>query len=45
VVAEGAGQDIVEKTGERDASGNIRFQDIGIFLRDRINAYFQTQKP
>ena len=41
VVAEGAGQDIVEKTGERDASGNIRFQDIGIFLRDQINAYFK----
>jgi 6-phosphofructokinase 1 len=41
VVAEGAGQDIMEKTGERDASGNIRFQDIGIFLRDRINAYFR----
>ena len=42
VVAEGAGQDIVEKTGERDASGNIRFQDIGIFLRDRITCLFQT---
>jgi len=41
VVAEGAGQEIVEKTGERDASGNIRFQDIGIFLRDRIHAYFK----
>jgi len=41
VVAEGAGQDIVEKTGERDASGNIRFQDIGIFLRDQIQAYFK----
>jgi 6-phosphofructokinase 1 len=41
VVAEGAGQDILEKTGERDASGNIRFQDIGIFLRDQIQAYFK----
>ena len=41
VVAEGAGQDLLEKTGERDASGNIRFQDIGIFLRDQINAYFK----
>ncbi len=41
VVAEGAGQDIVDKTGERDASGNVRFQDIGIFLRDQINAYFK----
>jgi 6-phosphofructokinase 1 len=41
VVAEGAGQDILEKTGERDASGNIRLQDVGIFLRDQINAYFK----
>jgi 6-phosphofructokinase 1 len=41
VVAEGAGQDILGKTGERDASGNIRFQDVGVFLRDRIHAYFK----
>jgi 6-phosphofructokinase 1 len=39
VVAEGAGQELVEKTGERDASGNTRFRDIGIFLRDQIHAY------
>jgi len=43
VAAEGAGQDILEKTGEWDASGNIRFQDIGIFLRDQINAYFKRR--
>ncbi len=41
VVAEGAGQAILKSTGERDASGNIRFQDIGIFLRDQIQAYFK----
>jgi 6-phosphofructokinase 1 len=41
VVAEGAGQDILGKTGERDASGNIRFQDVGIFLRDQVNAYLK----
>lgn len=41
VVAEGAGQDILEMTGEQDASGNIRFQDVGIFLRERIHAYFK----
>jgi len=41
VVAEGAGQDILGETGERDASGNIRFQDVGTFLRDRIQAYFK----
>ena len=43
VVAEGAGQDILGKTGEKDASGNIRFQDVGLFLRDQINAYFQRK--
>ena len=41
VVGEGAGQDLVGLSGERDASGNIRFQDIGVFLRDRIRAYFK----
>jgi len=41
VAAEGAGQDLLEKTGERDASGNVRFQDIGISLRDQILAYFK----
>jgi 6-phosphofructokinase 1 len=43
VAAEGAGQDILEETGERDASGNIRLQDVGIFLKDRIQAYFKGQ--
>ena len=41
VVAEGAGQDLMERTGERDASGNIRFGDIGVVLRDQIRAYFK----
>lgn len=41
VVAEGAGQDLVEQSGERDASGNIRLGDIGVFLRDRIREHFQ----
>lgn len=41
VVAEGAGQDLLGKTGERDASGNARLTDIGIFLRDQINAHFK----
>jgi 6-phosphofructokinase 1 len=39
VAAEGAGQDLMVGTQERDASGNIRFGDIGIFLRDRIKDY------
>jgi 6-phosphofructokinase 1 len=40
VVAEGAGQDLMGECQERDQSGNIRFQDIGIFVRDQIRAYF-----
>ncbi|OPX98399.1 MAG: Pyrophosphate--fructose 6-phosphate 1-phosphotransferase [Syntrophorhabdus sp. PtaB.Bin006] len=41
VVAEGAGQDLMEKTTERDASGNVKYGDIGVFLRDAIKEYFQ----
>jgi 6-phosphofructokinase 1 len=41
VVAEGAGQDLIETKGERDASGNIRYGDIGIFLRDVIKEHFK----
>jgi 6-phosphofructokinase 1 len=41
VVGEGAGQDLMQKTLQRDASGNIRFGDIGSFLRDQINAHFK----
>jgi 6-phosphofructokinase 1 len=40
VVGEGAGQDLMEGSGERDASGNIRFNDIGVYLRDKIKEYF-----
>lgn len=41
VVAEGAGQELLETTGERDASGNIKYGDIGILLRDRIKEHFK----
>ena len=41
VVAEGAGQDLCRHNDERDASGNIRFGDIGIFLRDAITTHFK----
>jgi 6-phosphofructokinase 1 len=45
VVAEGAGQDLIPGgTGERDASGNPRLKDIGLYLRDRILRYFAEQK-
>jgi len=41
VVAEGAGQDILKNTGDRDASGNIRFEDVGLFLRGEIASFFE----
>jgi len=41
VVAEGAGQDLCRHMDERDASGNLRFADIGIFLRDSIISHFK----
>jgi 6-phosphofructokinase 1 len=44
-VAEGAGQDLLENTGaERDASGNVRLKDIGLFLREKIEAWFNRRK-
>jgi len=41
VAGEGAGQHLMEATQQRDASGNIKLGDIGIFLRDEIKAYFK----
>lgn len=41
VVAEGAGQDLMTATHERDASGNTLFQDIGLFLKKKIKEYFK----
>ena len=41
VVAEGAGQDLMASSGERDASGNVKYGDIGAFLRDAIDAFFK----
>ncbi|MCX7680155.1 MAG: ATP-dependent 6-phosphofructokinase [Spirochaetes bacterium] len=45
-VAEGAGQDLLvgDKELERDASGNVKLEDIGIYLRDKIIAYFDARK-
>lgn len=44
VAAEGAGQKFFSNVGEqRDASGNIRLNDIGPFLRDGIKAYFKKK--
>jgi 6-phosphofructokinase 1 len=41
VVAEGAGQDLMGRREERDASGNARHGDIGMFLRDAITRSFK----
>lgn len=45
ITAEGAGQDLITDT-ERgtDASGNRLHADIGVFLKDRINAHFKERK-
>jgi 6-phosphofructokinase 1 len=44
VVAEGAGQDLLEADGaDRDASGNVKLKDIGVYLRQKIEAYFKAE--
>ncbi|MBD3307448.1 ATP-dependent 6-phosphofructokinase [candidate division KSB3 bacterium] len=43
VVAEGAGQDLCAGETTRDASGNLRHKDIGVFLRDEIVKYFKAK--
>jgi 6-phosphofructokinase 1 len=44
VVAEGAGQHLLEKEAETDASGNRRLGDIGYYLKDRIERHFKAAK-
>jgi 6-phosphofructokinase 1 len=42
VVAEGAGQDFFkDQPAEKDASGNKRHADIGVFLKEQITAWFK----
>jgi 6-phosphofructokinase 1 len=44
VVAEGAGQHLLPKdNNNRDASGNVLLDDIGVFLTGKIKAYFKDQ--
>ena len=43
LVAEGAGQEFAPPTGETDASGNIKYHDIGIFLKEKIKQYFKDE--
>jgi 6-phosphofructokinase 1 len=44
VAGEGAGQNLMSETGQKDESGNLRFDDIGLFLKERINAFFKEVK-
>src|SRR4029453_481542 len=44
VVAEGAGQDLIGQHNERDASGNVKFGDVGVFLRDAIKDHFKRAR-
>ncbi|HOV37145.1 MAG TPA: ATP-dependent 6-phosphofructokinase [Spirochaetales bacterium] len=44
IVAEGTGQDMVGIEEGTDASGNRKLKDIGVFLRDKISAYFTEEK-
>ena len=44
VVAEGAGKDFMKGYADLDPSGNERPKDIGVFLRDQINAFFKERK-
>ena len=43
VVAEGAGQDLMQSKNETDDSGNKRLSDIGLFLKEQIDAYFKSK--
>lgn len=43
VVAEGAGQHLMPKTGQTDSSGNIVLQDIGLYLQKEIKKYFKEK--
>ncbi|MGD2269915.1 MAG: ATP-dependent 6-phosphofructokinase [Desulfobacterales bacterium] len=44
IVAEGFGQKFFTDAGkECDASGNIKLKDIGLYLKEKIAAYFKTK--
>jgi 6-phosphofructokinase 1 len=44
VIAEGAGQNLLETEGACDASGNRRLADIGVFLKEKIESYLKAEK-
>ena len=39
IVAEGAGQELIQGNREKDKSGNVLHQNIGLFLKDQIKEY------
>jgi 6-phosphofructokinase 1 len=44
IVAEGAGQDLIPPSAfppGKDASGNLKLRDVGLFLRDQIELHFR----
>ncbi len=44
IVAEGAGQHFFAgQAQERDASGNVKLKNIGLYLKERITEHFQTE--
>ena len=43
VVAEGAGQELLEGDETRDASGNVLKKDIGVYLKNRIAEHFKKK--
>ena len=43
VVAEGAGQDLVQASGKKDASGNVKLSDIATLLKQEIMEHFRAQ--
>ena len=43
LVAEGAGQDLLEAEAGTDASGNKKLADIGVYLKQKIKAYFDRE--
>ena len=44
IVAEGAGQELLKASEAKDASGNKKLGDIGVFLKEKIEEYFAQKK-
>ena len=46
VVAEGAGQDLFQQASnaEKDKSGNVKYKDIGLYLKDQMAEFFEDKK-